>query len=172
MGVDEVPKSKPLLYASNGFGILTGLIFTGAGSAKVAGLMDEEISTQMAPFWGLPPLLMKVLLSFEVLGGVCMLGGLAVKSFVKLEESKANLLETLLIMDGLGLTTIFLGALYFHLMTEGNPAPMLPAPIYFALRLAYNQGRPPAEFRMLFFAFAALNLLGLLGAIGYSRWAQ
>ena len=44
--VDEPKKSKPLLYASNCVGILAGIIFALAGTAKVVlGAMDTEIYT-------------------------------------------------------------------------------------------------------------------------------
>lgn len=163
---EEAPKSKPLLYASNCMGILVGLMCTMAGSAKMAGAMDDAIYYAFSPFFGIPGPLMKALLAFEAIGGICMLLGLAVKSFAKLDESKSNLLETLILMDGVGVTAIFIAAQFFHLMTDGAPTPLILCPIFFLLRLAYNKGVPPAEFKMLFFGFLGFNILGLLVSIG------
>jgi hypothetical protein len=164
--VDEPKKSKPLLYVSNLFGILVGLLCTMAGSAKLAGAMDREIWGTFAPFFGIPGPLMKAGFVFEAIGGICMLLGLAVKSFAKLDESKSNLLETLILMDGVGLTSFFIGAQFLHLMTDGAPTPLILCPIFLLLRLAYNKGVPPAEFKMLFFGFLGFNILGLLVSIG------
>jgi hypothetical protein len=109
---------------------------------------------------------MKYFFIFQVIGGVCLLGGMAVKSFAKLDDKKSDLLETLILMDGVGLTSFYLVGQFFHVMLDGALAIIVIAPIFFALRLAYNKGVPPAEFKMLFFGFLAFNVVGVLAAIG------
>jgi hypothetical protein len=106
----------------------------------------------------------------HVFGGVCMTGGIIVQIAVKLEETKVNLLESLLIMDGLGLSTIAIGAMFYHYMTEQGPTPMMILFIFPILRLGYNDWKLPEGFKPLAAAFGIVCVVGLLGAIGWASY--
>ena len=97
---------KVIFWASNVVGLLTGFLFGMAGAAKVAGAMADEVEDVYAPFFGVPPIAMKFPFLAEAFGGFCLFGGIIAKIALKLDDSKSSLLETLLLMDGIGLSTI------------------------------------------------------------------
>merc|ERR1719160_1609691 len=98
-----------------------------------------------------------------------MLGGILAMIVIKLRGKKAELLETLILMDSVGMCTIAIGAVFLHVMMGDswfNPLVMvLPLPL---LRFGYNGGALPegnvlsTSFpnKSLFFAFVGVNVVG------------
>jgi hypothetical protein len=158
-------QKKVAFWASNVFALLTGLAFGIAGALKLAGAMDHEVKEVMAPFFGMPPILMKIPQLAEAIGGFCLIGGSIATIVAKLDESKSNLLETLLLMDGIGLCTIAIGALFMHTMRSEPPPPLLIALVYTPLRFWYNDWTLPHGFKTLFFVFLGVNVVGLLSSV-------
>jgi hypothetical protein len=172
----ETMGTKVCFWASNFVGLLCGLLYAFAGFAKVTGGMDGMIAGTLAPFYGVPPVLFKVLAFFgHFTGGVCMIGGLYVKMCMKLKKIPADIggksadtLETLILMDGVGMITIALGALLKHAIC-GEPlfTPLVIAFLFLPLRFGSNdwtipRGMYPLTNRRLFFGFLAVNVLGFI----------
>jgi hypothetical protein len=154
-----------VFWASNVVALLTGFLFGMAGAAKLAGAMDPMVNEVHAPFFGVPPILMKIPQLAEAIGGFCLIGGSIAKIAAKLDGSKSNLLETLLLMDGIGLCTIAISALFMHTMRSEPPPPLLIALVYTPLRFWYNDWTLPNGFRTLFFVFLGVNVLGFLSSV-------
>jgi hypothetical protein len=157
-----------MFWASNLVGLLCGLMFGLSGFGKVTGAMDPMIETTIAPFYGVPVIAIKVLAFFGHLnGGLCMILGLGTKTFAQLEDTKANLLETLILMDGVGMSTIAFGAVFLHAMRNEAPSPLLLVVPFALLRFGYNGWAIPGEDRerKLFFGFLGFNVVGFLVSV-------
>jgi hypothetical protein len=173
--VVETPTMKICFWTSNLLGLLCGLLFGLAGFGKVSGAMDEMIATTLAPFYGVPPLAFKVLAFFgHFTGGVCMIGGILVKIGANFRNTKADLLETLILMDGFGMCTIAAGAVLQHILM--GVSPFTPLVIVFPfplLRLGYNGWTLPEgnvlstsiPNKKLLLGFLGVNVFGFLLSI-------
>jgi hypothetical protein len=171
----ETPVMKVCFWLSNVLGLLCGLMYGGAGFGKVTGAMDDMLSTVHAPFYGVPVVAFKVLAFFgHLTGGVCMIGGIIAMIVMKFQGKKAELLETLILMDSVGMCTIAIGAVFLHLMM-GMPwfTPLiivLPLPL---LRFGYNGWALPqgnvlsTSFpnKSLFLVFVGVNVVGFVLSI-------
>jgi hypothetical protein len=166
--VEKTQTQKGMLWVSNLVGLLCGLLFGLTGFNKFMGNMDSRIETSHAPFFGVPVVAIKVLAFFgHFNGGFCMIVGLCTKTFAQLEDTKANLLETLILMDGVGMCTIALGAVFLHAMRDQGPPPLVLAIPFALLRFGYNGWAIPGEDRerKLFFGFLAVNVVGFLVSV-------
>jgi hypothetical protein len=171
----ETPIMKLCFWLSNLVVIPFAALFAFAGWAKVSGGMDEMLAERHAPFQGVPVLAIKILAFFgHLTGGVCMLGGIIAKIITKLQGKKADFLETLILMDGIGLSTIAIGSVFQHVMLgESWFTPLVPILAFPLLRFAANGFALPegnvlsTSFpnRKLFLAFAGVNVVGFLLSI-------
>jgi hypothetical protein len=169
---EDTPMKKALFWTSNILGLLCGLNFAQAGFLKVIGERDHVIEDKHAPFFSVPPVAIKAVALFGHLnGGVCMIVGICAKifaPFVKLDEKKANLLETLILMDGIGMCTIASGAVFLHFMMSEpvtTPSRLLLAYPFAVLRFWYNKWTLPEGYVILFRVFAGICVAGFLLAV-------
>lgn len=142
---------------------------------KVIGGMDPMIATETAPFYGVPVFAIKILAFFgHFFGGVCMIGGIIAKIIAKLQGKKADFLETLILMDGIGMCTIATGAVFLHVMMGmGWFTPLILALLFPPLRFGYNGWALPEGHvlstsfpnKSVFFAFAIVNVVGFLVSV-------
>jgi len=173
--VEETPIMKLCFWTSNLLGVLCGLLYASAGFGKVTGRMDGMLESSHAPFYGVPVVAFKVLAFFgHLTGGVCMIGGIVAKIVAKIQDKKAELLETLILMDSIGMCTIAIGAVFKHVMSgQSWFTPLLivlPLPL---LRFGYNgwaipQGNIPSisfPNKSLFLAFLGVNVVGFVLSI-------
>ena len=68
-------------------------------------------------------------------------------------------------MDGIGLSTIAFGALFFHFMRGEGPPPLMFAVLYTFLRFAYNDFALPEGYWKLYFVFLGVCVIGFLSAV-------
>jgi hypothetical protein len=165
-------KVKLFFWASNFLGLLCGLMFFGSGFGKVSGGMDSTLETVHGPFFGIPGAAFKVLAFFgHFMGGICMIYGICAKIVYNVLGKKAPFLETLILMDAVGMCTIAIGAVFLHVMM--GMSWFTPLVIVFPLpllRFGYNGWTLPEgnvlstslPNKKLYYGFVGVNVVGFL----------
>lgn len=103
-------------------------LVAGAGKLVPAHPMYKEMepgfAKLMGPFFGLPGGLLRVVLGLAYLSaGLGLLTGIWGEYLKKFDGDLLALDQALLVCVPIGVITIHLGALFFHLAIEGNPGP-------------------------------------------------
>lgn len=100
-----------------------------------------------------------------------MLGGIIVKIVANFLDKQADLLETLILMDGIGMTTIAIGAVFLHVMTGTSAfTPLLAVVPFVPLRFGSNGWAVPDGYvlstslsnKKLLLSFVGVNAVGFL----------
>lgn len=112
-------------------GSLFGLMFTlAAGLGKILPahpmykMMEPGFAKVMGPFFGFPGAPLRIILGLAyVCAGLGLLGGLWGEFLKKIDGDLLALDQALLVCVPIGIITIHLGALWYHLAIEQNPGP-------------------------------------------------
>lgn len=166
------------MWVSLVVGTLFGMMFTvAAGLGKLLPAhpmykqMQPGFAYVMGPFYGLPGAPLRVILGIAyVCAGLGLLGGLWGEFLNKVNGDLLTLDQALLVCVPIGIITIHLGALWFHVAIESSPGPpamfipMMALLLYSRLQITPYQTMP-SKSQAVIQGFSGVCALGLVLAI-------